>query len=330
VHAEACPMLLEGFDAHRACTPERAHGDSHAALRDDGRMREFRPPNRPSVLRVVLAVFVAAATLGPVSALGAIAFGISRVSYSIAGGTLTVRSGDLLAGERKLPLAEIAESRVVTLPHGRRTSGTALPGYCVGHYTYPDLGAVWQATNCGHRGVLVRAKDDARPLVLVLTPPDPEGFLVQLRDGTETVIDLPQPEKGPLFVIAAIAIPLAIVMAVMVGSLMLFGPSRMRYLVGDGALEVRTMFGRKRWSTAGARAKGHTPARLWRVAGAGMPGYYTGLFREGGQSTRLYATDLTRIILFEGEDRVMVSPEDRAGFLEALRAEGVEVESERS
>jgi hypothetical protein len=119
---------------------------------------------------------------------------------------------------------------------------------------------------------------------------------------------------------------MGIIVTGMVAALMILGPSRMRYLVGDGAFEVRTLFGRQSWPTAGARARGHTPARLWRVAGSGMPGYYTGRFREGGEGVRVYATDLTRVILFEGPDRVMVSPEDRAGFLEALRAEGVEIE----
>jgi hypothetical protein len=273
---------------------------------------------------VILAIVVAITVLGPVLGLAAILSGGSPIRYVISGGTLVVQSGSLLSGDRKVPLADITESRAVALNGARRTAGTALPGYCVGRFSYPDLGAVWQATNCARRGLLVTARGEERPLVI--SPPDAEGFLASLRAGTETTVTLPPPDTGPLFLIAVITIPIGILVAIMVGALMLLGPSRMVYRVGEGAFEVRTLFGRQRWPTAGARAKGHTPGRLWRVAGSGMPGYYTGRFREGGEGVRVYATDLTRVILFEGPDRVMVSPEDPAGFLEALRAEGVEVE----
>jgi hypothetical protein len=96
--------------------------------------------------------------------------------------------------------------------------------------------------------------------------------------------------------------------------------------VGDGAFEVRTLFGRKRWPTKGARAKDYSPSRLWRVAGTAVPGYYTGVYRESGETTRVYATDVQRVVLFEGEQRVLVSPEDRVGFLRALEEEGVDVQ----
>ena len=287
-------------------------------------MREFRPPTKASTLRVVLAVVIAVVGLGPAIALGALVSGNALISYTISGGALTVRTGDRLSGERTVALSAITEARAVSLHGGRRTAGTSLPGYCVGRFSYPDLGAVWQATSCSGRGLVVQATGESKPIVI--SPPDAEGFVAALRSGAETSITLPPPDKGPLYLLTAIAIPAGVLVAVMVGALMLFGPDRMRYLVGDGTFEVRTLFGRQRWPTAGARAKGYTPGRLWRVAGSGMPGYYTGRFREGGQGVRLYATDLSRVILFEGSDRVMVSPEDRAGFLEALRAEGVEIE----
>jgi hypothetical protein len=64
---------------------------------------------------------------------------------------------------------------------------------------------------------------------------------------------------------------------------------------------------------------------MWRVAGSGMPGYYTGRFRENGQATRMYATDLKAMVLVEGPDRVLLSPEDLDGFLAALKREGASV-----
>ena len=118
---------------------------------------------------------------------------------------------------------------------------------------------------------------------------------------------------GPALVVGLLA-PLAIL-----------GPSRMVYRVGEGALDVRTLFGSQRWSLAGATARAHVPSRLWRVAGTAMPGYLTGVYREDGRTTRVYATDLGRAVLIEGPARVIVSPEHRDAFLAALRDEGARV-----
>jgi hypothetical protein len=294
---------------------------------DDPAMREFRPPVRPSVVRIVLAVVIAAAALVPTGLLLRVVTGMSQVSYAIAGGALTVRSGDPTWGDRTVRLAEVTDVRVTDLRGGRRTSGTALPGYCAGHFSYEGLGGVWQATNCAGRALVVRSRDVGTP-VLVLTPPDLEGFQAALAAGTDTIVTLPPPDKGPLTLIAWISAPIALIVTFMIGSLMLFGPNRVRYLVGGGALVVRTMFGKKRIELAGARARAHVPARLWRIAGTAMPGYFTGLFREEGKNTRVYATDVKQMVLIEGgasEVRVLVSPEHLHFFLAALRDEGASV-----
>lgn len=287
-------------------------------------MREFRPPVRPSVLRVVLAIVLPLVVLVALGAVAPLAFGISAPSYAITDGALVVRSGELFSGSRTVRLADITEARVVTLQGGRRTAGTALPGYCAGRFSYPDLGAVWQVTNCTARGVLVRASGEERPLVV--SPPDPQGFVALLEAGTPTTITMSPPDTGALRLIALVIVPLVFLSVLMVSAVLLLGPSRMRYLVGDGALEVRTLFGRQRWSTAGARARAYTPARLLRVAGTAAPGYYTGMFREAGQPTGVYATDTERVILFEGPRRVLVSPEDRVEMLKALEEQGVVIE----
>jgi hypothetical protein len=288
-------------------------------------MREFRPPVRPSVVRIVLAVVIAAAALVPTGLLLRVVTGMSQVSYAIEAGALTVRSGDPTWGNRTVRLADVTDVRVTDLRGGRRTSGTALPGYCAGHFSYEGLGGVWQATNCAGRAIVVRSRDVGTP-VLVITPPDLERFQAALAAGTDTIVTLPPPDKGPLTLIAWISAPVALIATLMIGSLLLFGPSRMRYLVGGGALEVRTIFGKKRIELAGVHARPHVPSRLWRIAGSAMPGYFTGLFREEGKNTRVYATDLTRTVLIvSGDARVIVSPESREAFLGALEEQGASV-----
>jgi hypothetical protein len=288
-------------------------------------MREFRPPVRPSVVRIVLAVVIAAAALVPTGLLLRVVTGMSQVSYAIEAGALTVRSGDPTWGNRTVRLADVTDVRITDLRGGRRTSGTALPGYCAGHFSYEGLGGVWQATNCAGRAIVVRSRDVGTP-VLVITPPDLERFQAALAAGTDTIVTLPPPDKGPLTLIAWISAPVALIATLMIGSLLLFGPSRMRYLVGGGALEVRTIFGKKRIELAGVHARPHVPSRLWRIAGSAMPGYFTGLFREEGKNTRVYATDLTRTVLIvSGDARVIVSPESREAFLGALEEQGASV-----
>ncbi len=217
----------------------------------------------------------------------------------------------------------MAEARVVNLGSGRRVAGTALPGFCGGHFRYTDLGDVWQATTCSSRGVLVRAVGAELPIVV--SPPNADVFLEALRGGIPMHVTLPPPEMGPLWIVALVVGPLALVGIVVLPVLLLVGPGRMRYLVEGGRLEVITLFGRQSWPTRGARARPYTPGRMLRVGGTAAPGYYTGRYRESGQPTRVYATDVKQMVLFEGEARVLVSPEDREGFLKALEGAGVEV-----
>jgi hypothetical protein len=294
-------------------------GDRRTMLR----MREFRPPVRPSLFRTAMAVILPIVVLLPMGALAAIAFGLSSPSYTIAGGTLVIHSGDLFSGDRTVRLASLTDARATALHGGRRTAGTALPGLCTGRFWYPDLGNVWQVTNCGRRGVILRAAGEERPIVL--SPPDPEAFLAAVNAGADMVVTLPPPDPGPLRVMAMVLPPVLLVIVLMTSAVLLLGPGRMRYRVGGGTLEVRTLFGRKSWPIAGATAKGYTPARLWRVGGTAAPGYYTGLYREAGQTTRVYATEISRVLLFEGPARVMLSPEDRVAMLRALEEEGATV-----
>jgi len=290
-------------------------------------MRDFLPAKKPGLAtrwRMVLAAVLGLVILVPLTFLGALVLSLSPTSYSISSGALTIRAGDLFAGAHTVRLADLTEVRPVMLSGGRRVAGTVLPGHCTGRFSYSEIGPVWQATDCSARAVLVRANGEARPIVL--TPPNPELFIGMLRSGIETTIQLPSFNKTIPGVLAFVLITLGTVAAVMVGALLLLGPKRMRYLVGEGSIEVRTLFGKKRWPTKGARAKEYVPARLRRLAGTSMPGYFTGIFRENGKTVRVYATALDRVILLEGPVRLILSPEDPAALLAALHDEGVVLE----
>lgn len=279
-------------------------------------MAEFRPPQKPSKLRAALAVGIPLITLGPILTLALVAFGMTQIAYTVDGGSLEVQSGDVFFGSRTVPLSDVTDARVVVLHGGRRTKGTGMPGYCVGHFSYEGLGPVWQATNCSARAVVVRAKGQSEPLVV--TPPEPEAFVTAITARTPTKITLPRPSSNPLVVAAAIALPLSLVVSTMVVALLIFGPKRLRYSLEDGELHVRSLFGHKRWPVRGMRARRYTPGRVWRVAGSAMPGYFTGLYRENGASLRVYATDIKRGILVEASDRVFINPEDEDAFLSAV------------
>jgi hypothetical protein len=290
-------------------------------------MSEFRPPVRPSKVRAAIAVILPLVMMIPLGGLALMLLGMSAASYAIADGALTVHSGDLLSGSRTIPLSDVTEVRAVPLVGGWRVAGTALPGYCAGRFHYSNLGTVWQVTTCSSAGLLIRSRSDTQPVVI--SPPDPVVFADSLHAGTALRVTLPPPDAGPLRTVAFVVLPLVFFTLLMLPVLLLLGPRRMRYVVKDGRLLVETIFGHQSWPTAGARARPYTPGKMMRVGGTAAPGYYTGRYRESGQGTRVYATDLKAMVLFEGEARVLVSPEDRAAFLRALTKEGAVVEPER-
>jgi len=100
------------------------------------------------------------------------------MSYSIVNGELVVTTKMGLSSEAAgLRIDRITEIRNVGLSGGSRTAGIGRPGYCVGNFRYPDLGPVWQATNCGPEGVFIQSqgrrplgkKAPGRFLLLVMT-----------------------------------------------------------------------------------------------------------------------------------------------------------------
>jgi hypothetical protein len=290
---------------------------------------EFRPPLRRSRAPVILALVFLPVMLLATAALGAIALGSNQVSYTIRGGVLTVDTGSLLDSKRTFAVSDVTDARVIDVYGGRRTRGTGAPGLCTGSWWYPGIGSVWQATDCSSHVVLLRVASE--PLPVLLSPPDPEGFVDRLRAGGDALVVLPPGSMAVLRVVPGLGALVSLVTVAMLGALLLGGAKRMRYLIEGGELTIETVFSRRTFATNELRAREHVPAVGFRLAGTAFPGYYTGLFRVDGVTTRVYATQLRAPgVLLEGPARVFLSPEDPAAFLDALARAGAFVESARA
>ncbi len=285
---------------------------------------EFRPPVKRSKVAVVLGVIFAALSLVGALLLGAIAAGSSQVSYALAGGTLVVDSGSFLDGKRTFPVANVTDARVIDVSGARRTRGTGAPGMCTGQWSYIQTGPVWQATSCSPHVVMLTVAGEDRPILV--TPPDPEGFVAQLRTGPDATIVLPPGDATLLRVVPSVGALVLLVASVMVFMVFLQGPRRMRYVIDGGRLTIATIFSTRSFEAVDLRARKHVPGVTLRLAGTAFPGYYTGLFRADGATTRIYATQLrAEGVLLEGPARVFLSPEDPNAFLEALAHAGASV-----
>jgi hypothetical protein len=287
-------------------------------------MREFRPPVRASLFRTVFGVGMGVVMLIFAGAMLLLGTGSNRIRYSLAGAVLTIDSGSRFDGARTVPLGLVHERRLVSLQGGRRTRGTAMAGYCTGRWTYPELGTVWQATSCSARGVLLVTSDGDLPIVV--SPPDPAAFLAALDASQDFTIVLPAADGTLIRVLPLGGAAFGLVIGATIVALMLLGPRRMVYRVGEGRLEVSTLFGRRSWPIQQLRARRYSAKVTLRLAGTGAPGYYTGLFRADGENTRIYATNVKAGVLVEGPARVYLSPEDVPGFLDAMRTAGAQVE----
>jgi Bacterial PH domain len=283
-------------------------------------VREFRPLARRSRVGLVLAIVLGTLMLVGTVVLGGIAAGSSQVTYTQRAGVLTIDSGSLMDGTRTFAGSKVTGARVVGLGGGRRVVGTGAPGICTGKWWYPGIGDVWQATGCTPRGVLLEVIGQDVPIIV--SPPDADAFLGALTTGVDFGIALPAGDAVLLKLVPAGAAVLLAITTAMVIAVFLVGPSRMRYIVKDGRLEVRTLFSRKSWPAGELRARAHSPKVTLRLVGTAFPGYYTGLFRADGANTRMYATDLKRGVLVEGPQRVYVSPAEPEAFLAALRDAG--------
>lgn len=287
-------------------------------------VQEFRPTAVKSAARTILGA-VMLIIVGAASALVAGLMWLPRdIGYEVRAETLVVRlrAGVWRTGQ-EVPLAAITSARPVELGRGRRNFGTAMPGYCVGTFSYADLGSVWQATTCGRAAVVIEAAGQSGPIVIA--PADRDGFLAALSARRpERFAPAPfAPAPGWIWVKLALLAPL-LTIPLLVATFFV-APGRLRYEVGQGELVVRTLLGARRFPLAGAAARAVTPGRALKLAGSGLPGYYTGWFSIDGRRTRVYATGLRDGVLIDGPARVFVTPAAVTPFLAALRANGATI-----
>ncbi|WP_235208744.1 PH domain-containing protein, partial [Thermoanaerobaculum aquaticum] len=163
------------------------------------------------------------------------------------------------------PLKGLRESKVVRVSGGTRLSGKQSAGYCAGWFTYPELGKVWQVTDCGEDVVLLAFSSGVRVL---LAPQDPEAFLAAVSHRQQASFALrvnPQAKRGIAWDLVVLVLLLPIAIAVWVLALIHKGPARLAYAFEPGFLLVRTFALLKRFDLQGATAQVVEPRGLARL-----------------------------------------------------------------
>jgi len=287
------------------------------------RLRVFSPPVTSRSLRRALALVLGLVLVAPMLIAGSFAVSPPTITLRIDAGRLHAgaRTGFFLT-DRDVALASISDARRVHLQKGSRVMGTGMPGLCSGRWRYADLGDVWQAADCGSGAVVIDTGAAAR---LVVAPEDPAAFLRALEGGAafeSTQVSAATSGLRALFALLALALVAVVAWFV---ALCGWGAERMRYVVGPGWVEVRTILGTHRQVTSGLVARRRTGRIGWRVAGTAMPGLYTGWYRVDGRSARIWTTRPSDGVLLEGNKRWVVSPEHEAAFVAALREAGAQV-----
>lgn len=281
----------------------------------------FRPPRRRRALQLAIGLPLTAVVLLPTIFAVWLVWTPQVVEFRVENNILEIETAPApLRRHHAFDLASIVAVDETHVGRGRRTAGTALPGYCVGNYSYPELGRVWQATDCS-RDVLVLRRSGDKPVVL--TPPDRERFRAALTAGSGYAETQPPPDTGRGWLLVKLLVLLAPVAGIVIPVIFLVAPRRLRYRVVSGGLEIKTMLGTRRFITAGCTARPHRPRVGLKLWGTGAPGYYTGTYRVDGANTKIYTTSVKEGVLVEGPGvRVFVNPEDEEGFLDAIRTMG--------
>jgi len=289
-------------------------------------IRQFAPAaaKRPTALLVTLVGGLFALPL----LYAVIAYLISpgQLRYTVDSAYITIyTTGGFTGDVKKIALGRVDDLATAWLRGGEMQYGTKKGGYCVGFFRYPSLGEVWQATDCSNDGVIIRAGGEIHPVVI--TPADREGFLAAAKEARVGTFLAPTKPSGiPWGTLAVIIACLWPPAALAFGALFL-APRRLSYHVGNGALEVRTIFSRTSVPLAGLKARIHQPLQGARLAGIGVPGYHVGVFELDQAATAVYGTTRDRGVLLEADERVLVTPMDEAGFLAAVGAAGATVKS---
>jgi membrane protein YdbS with pleckstrin-like domain len=285
--------------------------------------RVFRPVPVVGPARIWFAILSAAVVVAVVGLMVSL-LRTPTIRYTIDRGTLTITS--VLGSEQQrktMDLGRISEAKPEWLHDGALRFGTEKPGYCVGFFSYPRVGEVWQITDCSEHGVVLTSSAETTPVAV--TPADPNAFLKAVRDGQSSVF-APPGRRGAawwvnLFVVTGVG-----ALAIAALTVILFvAPARLRYTVASGALEVRTLRRRRIVPLAGVRARAHRPLAGHRLAGLPLPGYRVGSWVLDNMATSVLASAADEGVMIEGEGRLFVNPQDREGFLAALAAEGATV-----
>ncbi len=282
----------------------------------------FRPPQHHRNLRLVLGGLLSALAIGG-AAFGAAVIWLPRsLNYEVAQGRVVITSGlDIRPSRWEYPLGSITSATAVHLKPGKRVNGTSLPGYCSGHFRFPDVGDCILATTCSPDAVVLHVGPGERPIVI--TPTQREAFLAALAgDGeySETVLFN---DAGGVWLGLKVMTGLGLAVTLFIPLIFFLSPSRLRYRVTPGHVEIDLTFSTKRFSVNNCIARLHNPETSSKVMGSSLPGYHSGRFSLDGMTTRVYATRLTEGVLIESPDlRLFLNPEDPHAFLEALRALG--------
>ncbi len=282
---------------------------------------EFRPPGRRPVARAVLGAVLSLLAGGAVLFAASLFWLPRTISYRIEGAVLTIEARySVITERREMTLDDVESVEAVRLRGGRRTHGAAMPGFCVGTFTYDGVGKVWQATNCSPAALVLRGRGLDRPLVV--TPADRRAFREAVASGTELTTAPTPVAAGEGMAIIRWALILALAGLPFLPALFFVAPARLRYLVRPGELEVAGLVRRRRWEVAGVTVRRLRPTAAFRLMGTAVPGYYIGLFRMAGATVRVAATQLEEGVLVEARRRVFVTPADVDGFLAALEHAG--------
>lgn len=239
------------------------------------------------------------------------------ISYRIANGVLTISSSlGSSELEKTIVLARVSQARPEWLREGSLRFGTEKPRYCVGFFSYPTVGEVWQVSDCSDSAVLIIARGETHPVVL--TPSDRDAFLKALEKGTPSTFTPPGRRTQSWWLTLISVVGIIVLVALTLVAVFFVAPARLRYEVRDGTLEVSTVFSRRRIPLSGARAHKHRPILGARLSGLPLPGYNVGSWLLDTMATTVLASARNEGVILESEGRIFVNPQDADGFLAAL------------
>ncbi len=243
------------------------------------------------------------------------------IRYQIDPTTLTIHSklGSSVQ-EKTVTLARIAEVRPELLRDGSLRFGTEKPGYCVGLFAYPTLGEVSQVTDCSEIAVAIVAGGEVDPIVV--TPADRDGFMAALRAARPATFAPPARLSGGWWTTLITLMVAYLVIAAVLATMLLLAPRRLAYAVRGDALEVATLFGRRRFALAGAKVHRHRPLVGERLSGLFLPGYLVGSALWDGMATTVLASVRDEGVILEADGRIFMSPVDPDGLLAACTQAG--------